>query len=551
VTKRHTDGATDWARVARQLGLKPNAIQRRHFLGLVVAAATASCAGAASDDQEMDTASPDPGPMPDVPFPELTDDPFTLGVASGDPLDGSVILWTRLAPKPLEGGGMPTESAPVLWEIAADEAMTQVVQAGYVLAHPELAHSVHVDAQGLEPDTWYWYRFTAGDFVSPVGRTRTLPSPGTTVDELKIAAAACQAWKDGYYTAHHHLAQEDVDVVFFLGDYIYESGVGGAVRDHNSGTVFSLDEYRNRYGLYKGDLDLQAAHARFPWVVTWDDHEVANNYAGDVADQTSPIEFLSRRANAYQAYYEHMPIRVLPPDGPDLGLYRAFRYGDLATFYVLDGRQYRSDQPCGDKTGNPACDEMQDPAQQMLGEGQEAWLMNGLEKSQTVWNVLAQQTVMTNVDFGGAFLNFDQWDGYPVARQRLIDFLSENEIDNVVALTGDIHSYGVGHINKVVTDTNTPVIITEFVVSSITSTAYALNQLQDFIEFATATMPQVHFFDVTQRGYIRCTITPEAWRTELRSVETVQEPTSDIQTIASFEVDRAATDSGPVQIDDA
>jgi len=445
---------------------------------------------------------------------------------------------------------MPDEPAPVLWEVASDEGFEAVVKTGYAVAVPALGHSLHVDVQGLEPNQWYWYRFTIGEYVSPIGRTRTVPSAGESVDQLDIAVASCQSWKDGYYTAYAHMVEESVDLVIFLGDYIYENGVGGVVRDHNSNTVYSLDEYRNRYGLYKSDPNLQAAHARFPWVVTWDDHEVANNYAGAVADQSSPIDFLSRRANAYQAYYEHMPIRAIPPEGEDMGIYRSFRYGDLATFLVLDGRQYRTDQPCGDTIGEPGCEGQNDPDQQMLGEGQEAWLFNGLQQSNTIWNVLAQQTVMTNVDFGGAFTNFDQWDGYPVARQRLIDFLANNGLDNTVVLTGDIHSYGVGHINETVSDPDSPIIATEFVASSITSTAYGLANLQDFIELALKTMPQVYLFDVTQRGYIRCSITPDRWRTDLRSVETVAEPTAGIQTIASFELDRAATQLGPVRIDE-
>ena len=297
-------------------------------------------------------------------------EPFPLGVASGDPTADGVVLWTRLARDPLHGGGMPPEDVEVTWEVARDERMQDVVQRGTAVAPAALGHSVHVEVAGLEPARWYWYRFRTGEGASPVGRTRTLPAAGADVERLRFAFASCQHYEQGYYTAYRHMAEDDLDLVFHLGDYIYEyEGRDGRVRRHTGDEIELVDDYRNRYALYRSDPDLQAAHAAFPWVVTWDDHEVDNNYANDVPEDGLPAElFLRRRAAAYQAYYEHMPLRRASlPEGPRLQLYRGFDWGRLASFHVLDTRQYRTDQPCGDRRA-PACDGIHDPAATLLGE---------------------------------------------------------------------------------------------------------------------------------------------------------------------------------------
>ena len=291
--------------------------------------------------------------------PKFSGYPFRLGVASGDPLPDGVVLWTRLAPKPLADdghGGMPDRNVPVRWEVAADEGFRKVVRRGTEVARPELAHSVHVEVEGLAPARWYYYRFKAGDEISPVGRTRTAPAPGAKVSELSFAFASCQQFEHGYFTAYRRMAEEDLDLVVHLGDYIYEYGPneyvapGGNVRQHVGEEIQSLADYRQRHAQYKGAPNLRRAHAAFPWIVTWDDHDAENNYADEISENDDPPEvFLRRRANAYQAYYEHMPLRRSSvPRGPDMRLYRRLTYGDLAEFNVLDTRQYRSDQPCGD-----------------------------------------------------------------------------------------------------------------------------------------------------------------------------------------------------------
>ena len=300
--------------------------------------------------------------------------PFKLGIASGDPTPTGVVLWTRLAPDPLEGGGMPPVPVDVRWEVAEDDKMTQVVRRGVVRAAPEWAHSVHADVEGLRPDRWYWYRFDVGDSASAIGRTRTLPPLGAPADRLRFAFVSCQHFETGYFTAYRHLAAEDLDLVFHLGDYIYENAgdpEAGRIRVHSSDEITTLEDYRNRYAQYRTDPDLQAAHAAFPWWVTWDDHEVDNNYANDISENDDPRDaFLLRRAAAYQAYYEHMPLRRAQiPKGPALRLYRDFSYGSLTSFFILDTRQYRTNQPCGDSSVNPPCGGEKDPNATMMGAG--------------------------------------------------------------------------------------------------------------------------------------------------------------------------------------
>lgn len=288
--------------------------------------------------------------------PKFSKYPFTLGVASGDPLSDSVVLWTRLAPDPLNGGGMPNHAVPVKWELAADEHFRKVVKRGTEIAVPDLAHSVHVEAEGLMPDTVYYYRFKSGNELSPIGKTKTLPPAGAKVSGLSFAFASCQQYEHGFFTAYQHMAKENLDFVIHLGDYIYEYGPNeyisptGNVRHHSGPEIISIEDYRNRHAQYKTDPHLREAHAAFPWVVTWDDHEVENNYAAGIPEKGQSAEaFIKRRAAAYQAYYEHMPLRLSSmPNGDGMQLYREFSYGSLASFLVLDSRQYRDDQANGD-----------------------------------------------------------------------------------------------------------------------------------------------------------------------------------------------------------
>jgi len=473
--------------------------------------------------------------------PTFAGPPFRLGVASGDPSPDGVVLWTRLAPVPLEGGGMPDEMVEVDWAVARDERMTEVVLDGTVVATPDTGHAVHVEVKGLESDRWYWYRFRSGSEVSRVGRTRTMPARGAQVDRLRIAFVSCQHYETGFFTAYRHMLEDDLDVVFHLGDYIYEyEGRDGRARKHTGDEIELLRDYRNRYALYKMDPDLQAAHARFPFIVTWDDHEVDNNYAAEVSEEEGfPAElFLRRRAEAYQAYFEHMPLRrSASPVGPRMQLYRQFSYGDLASFFVLDTRQYRTDQPCGDRSGAP-CVEVRAADATLLGDVQETWLVDGLDRSPSRWNVLPQQVMMARVDRAlgsDERISMDQWSGYEAARRRLMEFLATRRPANPVVLTGDIHSNWVNDLRVDYRDEALEVVGTEFVGTSISSGGDG-GDTRPATAGMLAENPSVRFFN-NQRGYVRCAITPRLWTTDYQVLGYVTRQGSPVSTRASFVVE--------------
>lgn len=474
----------------------------------------------------------------------FSDHPFKLGVASGDPQPDGFVLWTRLAPDPLGGGGMAPDPVIVEWQVAADDRMQRIVQQGAATASPDLAHSVHVEVAGLEPGRPYWYRFRAGSEISPIGRTRTAPDPTTVPARLRFAFASCQHWEYGYYAAYHHLQGDDLDLVVHLGDYIYETSARNPpVRQHGGPEPTDLNGYRRRHALYKTDTDLQAAHAAHPWIVTWDDHEVSNDYAGDHSQyRDDPTVFRRRRVAAYQAYYEHMPLRRSAlPNGPEMRIYRRLGWGGLADIFVLDGRQYRAVQACGEglKGGGQVvdgCAARLDPAQVRLGPVQERWLLDGLARSVGRWNVLAQQQLMAEVrrrtPFGTDAHWTDGWDGYAAERQRILAHVRDGRVANPVVLGGDVHSYLVTDLKVDFTET-APVVATEFVGTSISS---AGPPYQTFLR-AVAENPHVKFFESRRRGYTRCTVTPERWLTEFQALESVADPRSRIGTLAAFVVE--------------
>ena len=476
--------------------------------------------------------------------PQFIDTPFSLGVASGDPLPESVVLWTRLAPDPVNGGGLGEASVEVRWEVANDDQFTSIVQFGTAIASPDLAHSVHVDLTGLKPGTEYFYRFGAGNEVSPTGRTKTAAATGAPLSKLRFAASSCANYEHGYFSPYRHLANEEIDFAICLGDYSYEYGMNGEFKNGSTGPVrnvtgsetISLEDYRNRHALYKTDPDLQAAHAAHPWLVIWDDHEVENDYAGANSEQSDPVEaFLARRAAAYQAYYEHMPLRAdSMPIGPDMRIYRRLAFGDLAEINLLDTRQYRTDQTCGFVA--PPCDEGLDPAATLTGPEQESWLFDGLADSTARWNVIAQQVMMARLDGDvskeGQLVSHDQWDGYPLARQRLLDHLQSTGVSNPVVLTGDVHTSWVADLKLSFDDQDSPTIATEFVSTSVTS----FNPIAAQLVLALPTNPHFRYYD-PRHGYIRCELTPEIWQTDFRAVQRVDVPDDEIQTIASFVVE--------------
>ncbi len=474
----------------------------------------------------------------------LNKDPFTLGVASGDPLPDGVVLWTRLAPDPLAGGGMGTAPVDVEWLVARDDGMKDVVRSGTSSALPDLAHSVHVEVAGLDPDRVYWYRFRAGGIESPVGRTRTAPAASASPQALRFAFASCQNYVQGYYTAHANLAREELDAVFFLGDYIYEGTArGDVVREYSKrGWSFSLADYRDRYAQHKTDKDLQAAHAAFPWIVTWDDHEVENNYAGGI-DKQDPRNkaAIAERAAGYQAFYEHMPVRAPRPQGPDLKLYRSVSYGGLATFFVLDTRQYRSPEIalCAEASQTPSgyCPASVDPSRTMLGVDQRGWLLKGLAESPAPWNFVAQSVRFAQQDSNPdlskhTFDGVDNWMGYVVDRQMILERFATTK--NPVVLSGDSHVNFVYDLKRDFGDPTSPTVGTELLGTSISSEGDPFVEQTQFTP--PAKNPQLRFFD-NHRGYVRCTLERNRLTADFRAVSTVRKPTATIGTTATFVVD--------------
>jgi len=483
------------------------------------------------------------GCVPTQPF-KFDKDPFTLGVASGDPLPDGVVLWTRLAPDPLAGGGMGSAAVEVEWTVSRDEAMKDVVRSGTSSALRDLAHSVHVEVGGLDPDRVYWYRFRAGGAESPVGRTRTAPAAGASPQALRFAFASCQNYVQGYYTAHANLAREDLDAVLFLGDYIYEGTArGDIVREYSKrGWSYSLGDYRDRYAQHKTDTDLQAAHAAFPWIVTWDDHEVENNYAGGI-DKEDPRNkaAIAERAAGYQAFYEHMPVRAPRPQGPDLKLYRSVSYGGLATFFVLDTRQYRSPEIalCRDTDQTPSgyCPASVDPSRTMLGADQRSWLLRGLSDSASAWNFVAQSVRFaqqdSNLDLGKhTFDGVDNWMGYVVDRQTILDRFVTTK--NPVVLSGDSHVNFVYDLKRDFGDPTSPTVGTELLGTSISSEGDPFVEQTQFTP--PSKNPQLRFFD-NHRGYVRCTLYRGRLTADFRAVSTVRKPTATVSTTATFVVD--------------
>lgn len=487
------------------------------------------------------------------PKPRFAVFPFSLGVASGYPGNTWITLWTRLAPVPdAPGGGMAPEIVPVLWELARDEAMKDIAASGTVYATPAWGHSVHAEASGLQANRPYFYRFSAGDAQSPIARTRTVPGPGGKPQQLRFAFASCQQYEQGYYGAYRHMALDNPDLIAHLGDYIYESSWGrDHVRKHNTPEAVTLDDYRARHALYKSDPDLQAAHAACPWLVTWDDHEVSNDYAADGSERLDTREwFLARRAAAYQAWYEHMPVpRRMLPVGPHMRIYARLSYGNLANFFMLDNRQYRSPHACpragrggGSTIDASECAELADPKRTLLGSEQEQWLQAGLESSRQRWNVIGQQTLMAQfnrAEGGGKSVWTDGWDGYPLARRRLLEQLMKTS--NPVVIGGDVHAFYVNELKTDFDDARAPVVASEFVGTSISSQHGG----QQSLDKRRPANPHVLLADGRYRGYTRVDVTPKRMQVDLRAMESVQTRDAGCSTLASFVVEDGK--AGPVR----
>jgi alkaline phosphatase D len=473
--------------------------------------------------------------------PRAADRPrFTLGIASGQPRTDGMVLWTRLTGADLD------ERIAVRWEVAEDERFTRIVASGDETAEAASAHSVHAEPAGLAADRWYWYRFAALGDRSAVGRTRTAP-PADAAASLSFAIASCQRYDVGHYAAWRRMAEEELDLVLFLGDYIYEyPSRPDSVRQVEGGLVTTLEQYRARYATHKSDPSLQAAHARAPWLLVWDDHEVANDYA-NLQSQTLQPGFAEQRAAAYRAYWEHMPFpKALRPRGPDMRITGRLDWGRLARIHLLDDRQYRDPQACP-KPGRggsntvmlAACPALADPKRSLLGAEQERWLADGWDTTRP-WNLLAQQTLMARFAwnepaFGTGVYWTDGWDGYAPARNRLLGTVAEKRVPGVVVLGGDVHSHYVADLKADFDDDRAPVVATEFCGTSISS----LSIPQSRIDAARTFNPHIHYGRGDQRGYVSFRLDAKQLEASLRAVDRPLDPASGVTTVARFVVDPA------------
>jgi len=476
-----------------------------------------------------------------VAAPRFTSDPFTLGVASGSPRPDGMVLWTRLGSDPLQAAGLTATPLRVDWEIAEDAAMSRMAARGSEMAIPDLAHSVHVEARGLRPGREYWYRFRAGDAVSAIGRTRTAPAAGESLAAFRFAFGSCSQYEQGWFNAYRDMAANELDLIVHLGDYIYESSWGVKhVRKHTGGIPTTLAEFRDRYALYKTDRDLQAAHAAAPWIVIWDDHEVANDYT----DDRSPVmqdrtQFLAVRAAAYRAWYEHMPVpRTALPQGPDALIYGRHRFGDLLDIFALDGRQYRSHHACLPGTSaNPLvdCPDRSAPERTYLGMKQERWLADEMRRSPARWSVIAQPTLMAEADrkVGPEHAYWmDGWDGYAAGRRRLLETLATQPNRNSLVVSGDVHAFYAADL-RIDPASRDPAVATEFVGGAITSQGAAPATIANVL----AKNPHLRFGRADKRGYAVMKMDTKRCDVEFRAVDNEKDATSATGTLAKFSVE--------------
>ncbi len=471
---------------------------------------------------------------------------FDLGVASGHPHASGMVLWTRLT-----GADLP-ERVAVRWELAHDAAFTRIAARGSHTARAAWAHSVHAEPQGLEPGRWYWYRFTALGDRSMVGRTRTAPAADAATGAsgaLRFGIASCQRYDAGHYAAWRDVAAQQLDLVMFLGDYIYETGSRpDAPRRHEGGAARTLADYRARYATYKRDPLLQSAHASAPWLMVWDDHEVENDYAG-LQGQHLSVDFAAQRAAAYQAYWEHLPFpnSARPRSdvaGAAMRITGRLDWGGLARIHLLDDRQYRDPQACprpnqgGSNTVALAdCPALVDAQRSLLGPAQERWLADGWD-AQRPWNLLAQQTLMARhswtdpADNAGTYWT-DGWDGYAASRNRLLGTVAARRVPGVVVLGGDVHSNVVADLKANFDVLGAPTVATEFCGTSITSSGLS----QSRIDAARPFNPHIHLSRGDQRGWMQFTLNADTLSVALRVVGDVSDAASAVHTAASFVVD--------------
>lgn len=481
---------------------------------------------------------------------------FPFGVASGDPDARSFVIWTRLGTLPLVPLAAPELASvvPVGWEVFSDEALRHRVLAGQAEARVENGYCVHVVADGLAPMRPYWYRFTAGGTQSRVGRGVTLPDAGARVAKLRVAVASCAHWECGYYAAYRRMAEENPDLVLFLGDYIYEHNAPARlkarlVRSYDAPEATDLAGYRWRYAVQKTDPSLQEAHAVAPWLPIWDDHEVEDDYSGVWSSRPDDRigDFLQRRQAGYRAWCENMPIRPeLARQGGDFRIYRRLAYGNLASIILLDGRQYRARQPCAPGTAgydgrmiSASCPDLADPGRTFLGMEQESWLFDHLKRRDAAWTVIAQDLMVASLrapdrKAGGYRYWTDSWDGFQGARNRLTDALATLAPPSPVIFSGDYHAHFASEIRQRPHDMRSPVVATEFLGTSITSFGPSFQAITSILP----DNPDIKFFDSRKRGYVIADFDAKAMTARLCSLVDASDPDSRVEAAATFVVER-------------
>ncbi|MFK7912780.1 MAG: alkaline phosphatase, partial [Pseudomonadales bacterium] len=466
----------------------------------------------------------------------LPDNPFTLGIASGDVTATQAVLWTRLAPNPDQANGaMPPVSVAVQWQLALNPDMSTVVQRGQVLTGPAHAHCVHVDLAGLEPGRQYWYQFTTATHRSAIGRTKTLPRDAETV---RFVTASCQNYTHGSFVAYRHMVKDDPDFVLHLGDYIYDTAFGEDFRNHESERApQTLDDFRRRHALYKTDPDLQHAHAQLPFFTTIDNHDAVED-----ADPASA----AKRAAAYQAWHEHMPTRgYRGPGSNQFELQRRIAIGKLLQISLLDARQYRDQKAPCQNGFDPAygfgnyreyCAVERDPKRSMLGDEQDQWLAESLQANQSVWNVMASPGPFLPFEYQhqGKDLHYiGAWDSYPANRERVAAALRAAPVGHPVVLSGDVHSFWAVDGNLA----NAPkqrIKVVELITSSISANWPAA--LAKPVSDNLSHNPQVAYYDPDHRGYMLHDVSAGGWETQTRALNQVTDPHSGIRTLAKVRI---------------
>lgn len=466
---------------------------------------------------------------------------FPFSVASGDPTANAVVLWTKLARAVDDLTPLSRHPIEVEWIVAADERLSKVVRSGVGLARPEYGHSVHVDVDGLQPDRWYWYAFKTGGEMSPVGRTRTLPAADAAISRFRFNVVSCQHWENGYFDAYDGMADDDSSFVLHLGDYIYEVGRGGVRSHETKAPLETLDDYRRRHALYKTDAALRRAHERIPFMVTLDNHDALTE---DTDDDTK----LARRAAAYQAWYEFQPVRHAPAlQDPTMPIRRGLDIGDLMRMSIPDTRQFReSENACAEGSDKKfafgvfqkPCSAIEGADRTMLGKAQENWLDARFGSSSARWNVMASTVMMTPFDMdrdGELYRYLQSWDGYPEARNRILDRVEGSKVSNPISIAGDIHSNLVSDVVRHAGDDPAKAVMTEFVGTSISS--LWPEPLAKPMHDALPANPHVRHFESEKRGYISCTVTKDLWTTELRAVDRTDRAGGTVKTDKTFVVE--------------